>query len=68
MEDEVPVQVVPEDDETHQREAAFVASVMGGALGEALADAALLVGLLLTSGDPVEGADEGATPSARALR
>lgn len=68
MEDEVPVQIVPEDEETHRQEAAFVEAVTGGPISELLTDAAAVIGFLMTSADPVEEADDGATPSGRALR
>lgn len=68
MEDDVPVRIVPEDEETLRQEAAFVEAVMGQGVGEALSGAALVLGLLWASADPVEVAGEGVTPSAQVPR
>lgn len=68
MEKVVPVQIVPEDEETLRQEAAFVAAVTEPGVGQALADAALEIGVLLVGADLDEEVGEGATPSGEALR
>lgn len=67
VEDEFPVQIVPEDEQTRRAEAAFVEAMTGG-VGQALLDTAGLIALLLTEADPQAERSDGATPSEQAPR